>query len=364
MRIGLIIYGSLDTLSGGYLYDQKLVERLHADGHRVVIHSLPWRNYARHLLDNFSIRLRKSLDSGGYDLLLEDELNHPSLFWVNKNLKKSVRYPIVGIIHHLRCSEVRAEWQNRLYQPIERAFLRSLDGAIYNSLTTRSAVEKLSQMELPHVVAYPAGDRFNPQMSHEEIYARAHLPVPLRILFLGNIIPRKGLATLLQAVASIPHNHWEVKVAGSLTVEPAYTRRIRRWTVDHGLADNVRFIGALSEEQLTEQLRTSHILAVPSSYEGYGIVYLEGMGFGLPAIATTGGAAGEIITSGQDGFLISPGDVEALRDHIKQLIENRELLVKLGQAARERFLSHPGWRQTTGKISAFLEKMAAREFED
>ena len=72
MKIGLLIYGSLDTVSGGYLYDRKLVEYLRAQGDTVEIISLPWRNYAAHLMDNFRFRLPP-----GLDLLIEDELNHP-----------------------------------------------------------------------------------------------------------------------------------------------------------------------------------------------------------------------------------------------------------------------------------------------
>ena len=49
MRIGLIIYGSLDTLTGGYLYDRLLVEHLRRQGDHVDIISLPWRTYGRHL---------------------------------------------------------------------------------------------------------------------------------------------------------------------------------------------------------------------------------------------------------------------------------------------------------------------------
>ena len=57
MKIGFLIYGSLDTLSGGYLYDRKLVEYLRTQGDTVQIISLPWRNYAAHLSDNFRFRL-------------------------------------------------------------------------------------------------------------------------------------------------------------------------------------------------------------------------------------------------------------------------------------------------------------------
>ena len=60
MKIGLIIYGSLDTLSGGYLYDRMLVDYLRAQGDTVEIISLPWRNYAAHLTDNFWFRLSLS----------------------------------------------------------------------------------------------------------------------------------------------------------------------------------------------------------------------------------------------------------------------------------------------------------------
>ena len=54
MKIGLIIYGSLSTVSGGYLVDRKLVEHLEASGDTVEIISLPWRNYALHLADNIA----------------------------------------------------------------------------------------------------------------------------------------------------------------------------------------------------------------------------------------------------------------------------------------------------------------------
>ena len=61
MRVGLVIYGSLETISGGYLYDCKLVAHLRAAGDTVEIFSLPWRNYAQHLADNFSDALYEKI---------------------------------------------------------------------------------------------------------------------------------------------------------------------------------------------------------------------------------------------------------------------------------------------------------------
>ena len=113
MRIGLIIYGDLDTVSGGFLYDRVLVDHLRESGDDVEIISLPWRSYAGNISDNWSARLRARLEEQRLDLMLQDELNHSSLFRLNRKLRRS--YPIVSIVHHLRSSEMRAAWRAEAY---------------------------------------------------------------------------------------------------------------------------------------------------------------------------------------------------------------------------------------------------------
>ena len=147
MHIGLIIYGSLDTLSGGYLYDRKLVEYLRSQGDTVDVISLPWRSYGAHLGDNFHFRLPENLD-----LLIQDELNHPSLVFANR---KKPSYPVVSLVHHLRSSEMRPGWQNALYRFIEKKYLQSVDGFIFNSKTTRNTVQNLLARGKPSVLAHP-----------------------------------------------------------------------------------------------------------------------------------------------------------------------------------------------------------------
>jgi glycosyltransferase involved in cell wall biosynthesis len=353
MRVALVIYGSLETISGGYLYDRKLVEHLKSQGDLVEIISLPWRNYARHLGDNLAPTLLSRLNQLRVDILLQDELNHPSLFWINRRLGGA--YPLVSIVHHLRSSELRPAWQNHLYHGIERSYLSSVDGFIFNSLTTRQVVEGLTRQKKPCLVAYPAGDRLSPDISDEEIAYRALQPGALRLFFLGNVIPRKGLHTLLEALNMLPREAWRLFVAGRLDIDRAYTGAILQQVARSGLSAQVAFLGPLADEGLSEQLRISHVLVLPSSYEGFGIAYLEGMGFGLPAIATSGGAAGEIITHGRDGFLIKPGDVQALRNCLWELATNRQRLLELSLAARKRYAAHPGWEQTGRNIRGFLE---------
>lgn len=345
MHIGLIIYGSLDTLSGGYLYDRKLVEYLRSQGDSVEIISLPWRNYAAHLTDNFSFRLPKHLD-----ILIQDELNHPSLIAANQGQHPC---PVISLVHHLRCSELRPNWQNGFYRIIEKKYLDSVDGFIFNSRTTQAVVNNLLEKPRPSVIAYPPTDRFGAQLSDDQIIERAKID-ELRILFLGNVMYRKGLHTLLESVKGL-RSKVKVDVVGSLTSEPAYTRLMQELITKHDLSSLVFLHGSLDKEPLIEKLKQAHVLVVPSSYEGFGIVYLEGMGFGLPAIGTTAGAAGEIIEHGKTGYLIAPDDSSSLSQYLASLTEDRGLLTRLSLNARERYLRQPSWDMTALSIRNFLQ---------
>jgi glycosyltransferase involved in cell wall biosynthesis len=361
MRLGLIIYGSLETVSGGYLYDRKLVEYLRAQGDQVEIVSLPWRNYTRHMGDNFSMALYRRLKALEVDVLLQDELNHPSLAWMNTRLKRDIRCPIATIVHHLRSSEERPAWLNRFYKLVERRYLETTDALVLNSRATREAVAGIGidPGTRPHLVAYPAGNRLEEDIPEAEISRRAFQSGPLRLLFLGNLIPRKGLHTLLAALEILPESAFTLTVVGSSAADQAYVRAIGHQLARTSLGNRVIMAGALEDGKLIELLRASHVLVVPSSYEGFGIVYLEGMGFGLPAIAATRGGAQEIITHGVDGYLIPPGDAARLAEYLGGLATDRERLLQFSQAARQRYLAHPTWEDTTRSIRGFLRDLAA-----
>ncbi|MBL8098764.1 MAG: glycosyltransferase family 4 protein [Anaerolineales bacterium] len=347
MKVGFVIYGSLDTLSGGYLYDRKLVEYLRSQGDTVEIISLPWRNYFSHLTDNFTFKLPK-----GFDILIQDELNHPSLISANR---KEHPYPIVSLVHHLRCSELRPKWQNNFYRIIEKKYLQSVDGFIFNSRTTKGVVNSLIGNSKPDVIAYPPTDRFGEAISENEIIERSKAK-ELRILFLGNVMERKGLHVLLSAVSS-QRSAVRVDIVGSLNVEPNYAKKMQDFVTVNGLSSAVKFHDSLNNEPLKQILKQSHILVVPSSYEGFGIVYLEGMGFGLPAIGTTAGAASEVIEHGKTGYLIEPNDSQTLASIISKLAKDRDLLTQLSLNAKNRYLAQPKWEETASEIRKFLLQM-------
>jgi glycosyltransferase involved in cell wall biosynthesis len=358
VRVGLVIYGSLETISGGYIYDRMLVDHLSRHGAQVEVIALPWRNYARRLGDNLSRSLWRRLRHAALDVLLQDELNHPSLFWLNRRLQQHIRYPRLAIVHHLRCNEARPAWQNLIYRWVEQRYLATVDGFIFNSQTTRVAVEGLLGGPRPAIVGYPGGDRLRISTTPAQIVSRARQPGPLRVLFVGNLIQRKGLHTLLEGLAHLPGDGWRLDVVGSLETDARYTHAIRRQIKDSGLSRQVTLCGSLSDADLIARLMQSHVLAVPSSYEGFGIVYLEGMGAGLPAIASTAGAAHEIITHGQDGFLVPPGEPANLARYVWRLVQDRECLVHMSLAAQRRYLAQPTWADSTAHMARFLETWA------
>jgi glycosyltransferase involved in cell wall biosynthesis len=359
MNIGLVLYGDINTVSGGFLYDLKVTDFLLAAGDSVETISLPWVSYGRGIINNFSSALLNHLDRSSFDVLLQDELVHPSLFLLNKKLTQRFRLPIIVIIHHLRSSESRASWKNRVYSTIEKYYLASADGFIFNSCETHRVVTSLVGNSKPSIIALPGGDRFNQAMTKDVITAKALKPGPLKILFLGNIIPRKGLHTLIDALGGLPHHAWHLTVVGDLAFAPQYVTEVKQQVGRLSLTGKIDFLGSVTDSELFHYLIDSHLLVVPSSYEGFGIVYLEAMGFGLPVIGSTAGAAKEIITHGIDGCLVTPGDSRALSDHINGLIENRKQLCAMSLAALDRFSRHPSWSDTGRVVHQFLHRYEA-----
>lgn len=356
MRLGLVIYGSLDMITGGFLYDKLVTAYLQRQGDEVEIISLPWHPYGLNFCHNLWPSLKRRLSQGNFDAVIQDELVHPSLFWLNQRLKPHLNFPIISLVHLLRSTEERPAWQNRFYRWVERRYLQSVDGFIFISNHTRQLVQTLAGTGKPFTIAYPAGDRLG-TMTPEEITARVNLPGPRQILFLGAIIPRKGVDVLLQALAPLKNENWQLTIAGSLTSDRAYARKIFHLISKLDLTHKVRLPGVLLGKDLIRCLRQSHILAVPSYMEGLALVYLEGMHYGLVPLASSGGAAGEVITSGQDGFLISPKDVSALTNSLSELLRDNQKLMTMSLAARTRIVRHPTWEQTAASIRNFLTSL-------
>jgi len=357
LKIGLLIYGSLDNLTGGFIYDRYLVDYLKSSGDQIEIVSLPWRNYPLHLADNLSRSLRARLLDLEVDLLIQDELCHPSLFLTNSWIKAKVKYPLYALVHHLRGNEKHPVWMRWFYQLIERRYLYSIEGLVFNSKTTRASVEPFIPRLPPNVIAYPGGNRLGDSLSREHIRQRALENKPLRVCFLGSITRRKQPHLLIEACSLISTTKIEVTLIGSQDIEPSYARRVRKLIVKLPVAAAARMVQAINSNELSALLAKQDLLVVPSTYEGFGIVYLEGMAFGLPAIATTSGAAHETIRHNENGFLIDAGDSTALATHLLELANDRQKLLKLSLAALHTYQNGPTWEGMGQRVYEFLHSL-------
>jgi glycosyltransferase involved in cell wall biosynthesis len=362
MHIGLLIYGSLSTVSGGYLYDRMLIDHLAKRGHDLQIVSLPWRNYPAHLADNVSSRLWRRLSRAPFDLLLQDELNHPSLFWLNRRLRQQVDYPIVSIVHHLRSDESHSPAWRLLYHSIEKAYLNTVHGFIFNSAATARSVKEHVPDLPPYCIAFPAGDHVVPPAPKDiasGLAMRVAAGGPIHLIAVGTVIRRKNLHTVLKALAQVPQEQWYLTIIGSLNVDTDYVQSLQRLIAAERISHNVSFTGKLSDEELRRHLALADLFILPS-FEGFGIVYLEALAFGLPVVAAVGGAPSELITNGVNGYLVDATSSDAIRTIVLALYSERWRLQNLGVAARQRFDAHPTWAESMDTVQQWLSKQFDR----
>lgn len=342
MRIGLIIYGSIDQQTGGYLYDRMLVQALRRDGHTVHIFSLPPGPYINHLADNLRLGFVRRVAVANLDILLQDELNHPSLFVLNRALRAACGCPIVSIVHHLRSSERHPALEQSLYRFVERQYLKSVDGFICNSQATNKAVNALapSMRSAPQMIAWPGRPaRSTPRRSR----TGSNVSGPLSLLFVGSVIERKGLRELATALRDMRGGAWALHVAGDDTVDSAYADQCRlALRKVHG---DVHWHGYVDRNVLRSLYQEADVLVVPSFHEGFGIVYLEAMGYGIPVVAAKQGGASDFVRDGYNGFLVDPTEPATITRRIEQLLHS-DLHKQMGVAAALSYDDHPTWTES------------------
>jgi glycosyltransferase involved in cell wall biosynthesis len=143
-------------------------------------------------------------------------------------------------------------------------------------------------------------------------------------------------------------------VLGSLSADESYAGSVARLVGDLGLTKRVTLAGRVDDDRLRAELRRGHVLAIPSTYEGFGIAYLEGMCFGLPALASAAGGASELVTHREDGWIVDPTDPSEIADALAPVCRKRARLARMGVAAADRYRDHPTWGETAETIRAFL----------
>jgi glycosyltransferase involved in cell wall biosynthesis len=112
--------------------------------------------------------------------------------------------------------------------------------------------------------------------------------------------------------------------------------RLRLLSAELGLDAQVHFAGLVRDEELPSYYEAAEVFAMPSSAEGFGLVYLEAMYHGKPCIAGNRDGAQEVVSDGETGLLVEPGNVGQIQETLLRLLLDREMARKLGTAGREK----------------------------
>lgn len=178
---------------------------------------------------------------------------------------------------------------------------------------------------------------------------------PFRIIFCGSITPRKGLHYLLQAFLELKLPSSEVWIVGTST-DLEYIRYLKK----NYPSKFIKYKGSFSQSQLVHVYNECSIFVLPSIADGFGMVVSQAQACGLPVITTENVGAADIIKDGVNGFVIPIRDVEALKNRIKLLYDNKRLLIKMSDAALTYSKNDFSWDKYGKRLSCFLEKHAGK----
>jgi glycosyltransferase involved in cell wall biosynthesis len=164
-----------------------------------------------------------------------------------------------------------------------------------------------------------------------------------RILYAGVIAPLKGIHHLVNAFAVVAEEFPSVELTIIGQEEnKRYRAALNEQINKLGLKDRVRFVGAVSQSELARWMANSSVLVLPSLSEGLGRVIFEAMAAGTPIIGSRVGGIPELVEDGVSGFLVSPGDENALAEGLRWIFSNPEKSCGMGKSGRafvERFFS-------------------------
>jgi glycosyltransferase involved in cell wall biosynthesis len=151
------------------------------------------------------------------------------------------------------------------------------------------------------------------------------------LLFVGNLLERKGIKDLLRAFAmpSVMGRDIHLTMAGGGPVET-----YRAMAADLGIADRVTFTGWLSQDDARSLMINSDALILPAYDEGLPLVILEALASRTPVICTSVGSISEVMQDGHTALFVAPGDENAIAEAIGGLVDSPELRVELAAAGK------------------------------
>ena len=167
-----------------------------------------------------------------------------------------------------------------------------------------------------------------------------------RVLYVGQLHFRKGLRYAIEAFKQLKHPNKEFVIVGAKS-------GITGLEKTH-IPGEVVFTGTLKGEELNEQYRKANVFILPSLEEGLALVQLEALSFGVPVLITTNTGGDDIIKDGVQGFIVPPADVNALRDRLQEMADNKQLLETMSEEALQAAHSYGSWDLAVRRLADIL----------
>lgn len=337
LRIAFVTVGDPARLTGGYLYHREVFARLRALGATVdeVVASPAGLDAQLAAVEE----LGRSFDPAPYDAVVVDALARAACApWLDR--WRGAR-PLVAMVHELPSVAGAADPAEREREaPLLRAdrlVVVSDDGA---RILAERGVDP-SRI----VVASGGRDRLTTLASPRPpaSWPPALQSPGLLVLCVAQWIPRKGLLELAQAWAHAARPGWRLELVGEDGADPAYAAEVRA-ALGAAPPGSVAIRGPLADAQLAAAYASASLFALPSRYEGYGIVFAEALAHGLPVVACAAGPVPALVGPGA-GLLVPPGDGAALATALGRLMDDAALRARLSAAARARAAELPTWAQ-------------------
>jgi len=181
---------------------------------------------------------------------------------------------------------------------------------------------------------------------------RRRRPTVSRILFFGAFTEGKGVTDLLGALAQVREQGetaWELRMAGWGDEDG-----LRQAASELGIIEQVKFLGRLSHEELLPVLEWADLAILPSRAESFGLAIAEAQAAGLPVVSCRTGAVPEIVEDGLTGWLVEPGDSQAIASALLAAMRGPKQAFDMGMAGRERVANRFTWRATAEAMAEGL----------
>jgi glycosyltransferase involved in cell wall biosynthesis len=336
--------GNLDTPTGGYRYDRRIIAELRELGWQVDVvdigDSFPFPNAAQRAT---ALARLWALPAGRPVVL--DGLAFGAL--PEAGALQS-RAPLIALVHQpLALDPGLHAVQADTFRETERAALTAAARVVVTSEATARIV--IADYEVPSqrvAVVRPGNDPVPPAPGSRDGI--------VRLLSVGSVVPVKGYDVLIAALATLRSLPWQLTIAGDLTRDAAAAAQLEADIAVSSISDRVELLGAVQPEAVIELYLACDLFVLASRFEGYGMALAEAIAHGLPVVSTLAGAIPNTVPAGT-GLLVPPNDVTALANALRRLITGRTERHRLALNARAAAAQLPTWQESARMFAVAVE---------